>query len=269
MTHVDPTPNGEIALYEGPDGMVRLDGWLEREMIWLTEKHMAELFDTSTDNGGALNWPCRSSRVWPRSAERGRTFGSERTRVATPAGRAALRVAMIRSHRPIPAATEDRTQVANPCRRCNSSGRLRSAMVAMHGMRRGVSSIGPIPSGEIALYEAPDGQVRLNVRVEQDAVWLTQAQMAELFGRERSVITRHVNNVFGEGELTKESNVQKLHVASSDKPVVAYRDHVLLGYTLNERDSRENGLFEMEQAVGLLSRTFDHHALITDEGRSR
>ncbi len=76
-----------------------------------------------------------------------------------------------------------------------------------------MSSIGPVPSGEIVLYEAPDGQVRLDVRLERETVWLTQAQMAELFGRERPVITRHVNNVFGEGELAKESNVQNLHIA--------------------------------------------------------
>ena len=84
-----------------------------------------------------------------------------------------------------------------------------------------MSSIGSVPSGEIALYEAPDGQIRLDVRLERETVWLSQAQMAELFGRERSVITRHVNNVFGEGELTKESNVHNLHIPSSDKPVAA------------------------------------------------
>lgn len=159
-----------------------------------------------------------------------------------------------------------------------------------------MSSIGSVPSGEIALYEAPDGQIRLDVRLERETVWLSQAQMAELFGRERSVITRHVNNVFGEGELTKESNVQKLHIASSDKPVVAYsldviisvgyrvnskrgtqfriwatrtlRDHVLQGYSLNERRLREKGLGEIEQAVALLARTLDHQGLVTDEGRA-
>jgi prophage maintenance system killer protein len=159
-----------------------------------------------------------------------------------------------------------------------------------------VSHVHSMSRGEIALYEAPDGQVHLAVRVEEDTVWLTQAQMAELFGRERSVITRHVHNVFGEGELKKESNVQNLHIASSDKPVVAYsldviisvgyrvksqrgtqfriwatrtlRDHVLQGYSLNERRLREKGLDEIEQAVALLARTLDHHALVTDEGRA-
>jgi hypothetical protein len=76
--------------------------------------------------------------------------------------------------------------------------------------------------GEIVLYRAADGGPALDVRLERDTVWLTQAQMAELFGRERSVLTKHVNNVFKEGELDKESNVQILHIAGSDKPVSLY-----------------------------------------------
>jgi len=59
--------------------------------------------------------------------------------------------------------------------------------------------------GEVVLYEAPDGQIRLDVRLEQDTVWLTQAQMAELFGRERSVITKHIGGVFRERELEAKS----------------------------------------------------------------
>lgn len=55
--------------------------------------------------------------------------------------------------------------------------------------------------GEVVLYEAPDGGVQLDVRLDRDTVWLTQAQMAELFGRERSVIAKHVQGVFREGEL--------------------------------------------------------------------
>jgi len=57
------------------------------------------------------------------------------------------------------------------------------------------------PGGEVIVYEAPGGEVRVDVRLERDTVWLTQAQMAELFGRERSVVTKHVRNAFREGEL--------------------------------------------------------------------
>jgi prophage maintenance system killer protein len=153
-----------------------------------------------------------------------------------------------------------------------------------------------LPHGEVVVYEAPDGAVRVDVRLGRDTVWLNQVQMAELFGRERSVVTKHVRNVFKEGELAEESNVHFLHVAGSDKPVGFYsldvvisvgyrvkslrgtqfriwatntlREHLLRGYTLHERRLRERGLGEIEQAVGLLSRTLTAHGLVTDEGRA-
>jgi len=152
-----------------------------------------------------------------------------------------------------------------------------------------------IPRGEIVVYEAPDGEVRVEVRVERETVWLTQQQMAELFGRERSVVTKHIRNVFKEGELDEGSNVHFLHVAGSDKPVGSYsldvvisvgyrvkslrgtqfriwatrtlREHLLRGYTLHKRRLAERGLGEIEQAVGLLARTLTTHALVTGEGR--
>ena len=68
------------------------------------------------------------------------------------------------------------------------------------------------PGGEIVLFEAPDGQICLDVQLVRDTVWLSQAQMAELFGRERSVITKHINNVFREGELDRDSAVSYTHL---------------------------------------------------------
>ena len=62
---------------------------------------------------------------------------------------------------------------------------------------------------QVILFQAADGQVTLDVRLEADTVWLSQAQMAELFGRERSVITRHVGNVFREGGLEADSTCAK------------------------------------------------------------
>ena len=82
--------------------------------------------------------------------------------------------------------------------------------------------------GEIILYQTPDGTTKLDVKVEQDNVWLTQAQMADLFQKDRTVITRHINNVFKEGELEKESNVHFLHFANSDKPVAVYSLDVII-----------------------------------------
>ena len=159
-----------------------------------------------------------------------------------------------------------------------------------------MSGNGAESRGEVVVYEDPEGAVRVDVRLERETVWLTQQQMAELFGRDQSVISRHVRNVFSEGELPEEGNMQKVHVASSDKPVTLYdlnviisvgyrvksqrgtqfriwatstlREHLLRGYTLHERRLRERGLGEIEQAVGLLARTLTTHALVTDEGRA-
>jgi hypothetical protein len=91
--------------------------------------------------------------------------------------------------------------------------------------------------GEVLLYEEPGGQVRMEVRLERETVWLSQAQMAELFGRERSVITKHINKVFADGELGKESNVQNMHIASSDKPVALYSLDVIIsvGYRVKSK----------------------------------
>ena len=75
-----------------------------------------------------------------------------------------------------------------------------------------------VETGEIVVYQ-PDEITRLEVRVEGETVWLTQLQMAELFGRDRTVITKHIRNIFTEQELDEESNVQILHFANSDKPV--------------------------------------------------
>ena len=57
--------------------------------------------------------------------------------------------------------------------------------------------------GEIVLYQ-PEGEVRLEVRVENETVWLTQAQMADLFQKDRTVIGRHIKNIYKEGELAKD-----------------------------------------------------------------
>ena len=57
---------------------------------------------------------------------------------------------------------------------------------------------------KIIIYQTEDGQTQIDVRLEKETVWLTQAQMAELFQKDRTVITRHINNVFNEGELNRE-----------------------------------------------------------------
>lgn len=153
--------------------------------------------------------------------------------------------------------------------------------------------------GEVVVYEAPDGSVRVDVRVERETVWLSLAQTAKLFDRDKSVISRHLRNVSASGELERAAAVAKSATTAADGKTyqveyfnldaiisVGYRvnskrgtqfriwatrtlrEHMLRGYTLNERRLRERGLGEIEQAVGLLARTLMNNALVTDEGRA-
>ena len=80
---------------------------------------------------------------------------------------------------------------------------------------------------EIVVYQ-PDATTRLDVRLENETVWLTQGQMTDLFQRDRTVITRHINNVFAEGELEEKSNVHFLHIPFSDKPIKVYSLNVII-----------------------------------------
>ena len=65
-------------------------------------------------------------------------------------------------------------------------------------------------NGDILIYQSEDGLTHIDVRMEQETVWLTQQQMAELFQKDQSVIARHISNIFNDGELEK-SNMQFLH----------------------------------------------------------
>lgn len=81
---------------------------------------------------------------------------------------------------------------------------------------------------EIIIYSSEDGLIKIQTRLENETVWLTQAQMATLFGKDRTVITKHITNIFKENELDKKSNVQNLHIANSDKPTKLYNLDVII-----------------------------------------
>lgn len=83
-------------------------------------------------------------------------------------------------------------------------------------------------NSQLILYQTEDGQTQIQVIMQDETVWLTQKEMADLFQRDQSVISRHVNNVFKEGELDEESNMQKMHIANSDKPVASYNLDVII-----------------------------------------
>ncbi|MCR4738502.1 MAG: virulence RhuM family protein [Bacteroidales bacterium] len=82
-------------------------------------------------------------------------------------------------------------------------------------------------TGEIILYQ-PDNSIRLEMRMENVTVWLTQAQMAMLFQRSISDISRHIRKIFTEGELDEKSNLHFLQIANSDKPVAFFSLDVII-----------------------------------------
>ncbi|WP_114649916.1 virulence protein RhuM/Fic/DOC family protein [Pseudothauera hydrothermalis] len=149
--------------------------------------------------------------------------------------------------------------------------------------------------GHIVIYEG--GEARVEVRLERDSVWLTQEQMALLFGRERSVITKHIRNVFAEGELEREAVCAKFaHTAADGKTYqvesynldviisVGYRvkslqgtrfrqwatrvlrEHLTRGYSL-DRQRFERNAAELEAALQLIRKAAASDALTADQGR--
>ena len=158
---------------------------------------------------------------------------------------------------------------------------------------------------KIIIYQTEDGQTQIDVRMENETVWLTQAQMAELFQKDRTVITRHINNVFKEGELEKEQVCAKFahttqHGSMAGKTQmqetvlynldviisVGYRvkskrgtafriwarkvlkDYLIKGYAVNERIRKEQ-IGELRQLVGMLGRTIQGQPLLsTDESNA-
>ncbi|TAK51876.1 MAG: Fic/DOC family protein [Gammaproteobacteria bacterium] len=153
------------------------------------------------------------------------------------------------------------------------------------------------PGGEIVVYEAPGGEIRVDVRLERETVWLSQEQIAELFGRERSVVTKHIRNVFKEGELDPGAVCAKFaHTAADGRTYqvdhfnldviisVGYRvksrrgtqfriwatrtlrEHLVKGYTLDRQRFAQNAA-ELEAALALVRKAAAGEALTTDQGR--
>ena len=84
-------------------------------------------------------------------------------------------------------------------------------------------------NNQIIIYSTKKGGVDVEVQVKNESIWLTQKQIAEIFGKERSVITKHINKIFSDNEVSRKSNVQKMHFAHSAKPVEMYSLDVILG----------------------------------------
>ena len=147
-------------------------------------------------------------------------------------------------------------------------------------------------SQNIVIYTDEDGNIKLDVSISDNTVWLRQNQMEELFGRERSNITKHIGNVFKEGELDEKSNVQNLHIANSDKPVkfysldviisVGYRvkskrgtqfriwankvlkDYLIKGYAVNQKRLDNKSLHELTATIELVRKSIEAKELGSD-----
>ncbi len=152
-------------------------------------------------------------------------------------------------------------------------------------------------NNKIVIYQTEDGHTQIDVRLENETVWLTQAQMADLFQKDQSVIARHISNVFKEGELDDKSNMHFLHntiykyrptrIYSLDVIIsVGYRvksqrgtafriwarnvlkEYLIKGYAINEQ-LRHEQLSELRQLVGMLGRTIQSQPLLsTDESQA-
>lgn len=81
----------------------------------------------------------------------------------------------------------------------------------------------------VVVYQAKSGAIELRGDFSRETVWATQAQIVGLFGVDQSVVSRHIRNIFKDGEVQEKSNMQKMHIANSDKPVALYSLDVILG----------------------------------------
>ncbi|WP_372877495.1 RhuM family protein [Spongiibacter marinus] len=150
---------------------------------------------------------------------------------------------------------------------------------------------------QIEIYQSEDGQTQIEVHLEADTVWLNRQQLAELFGRDIKTIGKHINNVFREGELPKDSVVANFATTAADGKTyqvdhynldviisVGYRvksqqgtrfriwatqrlkEHLVRGYTLNQARFERNAA-ELEQALLLVQRTAKSPELTGEAGR--
>src|SRR3989338_9271482 len=151
---------------------------------------------------------------------------------------------------------------------------------------------------EIVIYKAKDGHVELNVSLSEETVWLSLNQISELFGRDKSVISRHLSNIFKNNELDKHSVVANFATTAADgktyqvdyynldaiisigyrvnsKEGVQFRkwasnvlkEHLVRGYTTNEKRLNQQGIHELRQTIELLQKTLINHDLVDDLGR--
>lgn len=150
---------------------------------------------------------------------------------------------------------------------------------------------------KIAIYKAKDGHIELKVNLSEETLWLSQQQMADLFGTKRQAITKHLKNIFNSNELDASSVSSKMeHTATDGKKyqilfynldaiiAVGYRinsnqatqfriwatqvlkEHLIQGYSINEKRLAERGVKELQQSIALLEKTLTRNNLVNDIG---
>lgn len=124
-----------------------------------------------------------------------------------------------------------------------------------------------IGKSNMIIYTTEDGISKIETIFDGDTVWLSKAQMAELFQRDRSVISKHIKNIFEEGELSREGNVQILHIANSDKPVEFYNLDVIIsvGYRVKSKRGTQFRIW----ATGILKEYMRKGFALDDERNRR
>ena len=118
-------------------------------------------------------------------------------------------------------------------------------------------------NSQLLIYQTEDGKIKIETQFEDESVWLTQSQISELFQKERSVITKHIGNIFRELELLEESNVQKMHIANSDKPVSFYNLDVIISVGYRVKSPR--GVHFRKWATALIKTYLIKGFAINDE----
>ena len=113
------------------------------------------------------------------------------------------------------------------------------------------------------IYTTADGLAKIETKFDGDTVWLSKAQMAQLFERDRSVISKHIKNVFEEGELSPKGNVQIMHIANSDKPVEFYNLDVII--SVGYRVKSQRGVQFRIWATGILKEYMKKGFALDDE----
>ena len=81
-------------------------------------------------------------------------------------------------------------------------------------------------NSEILIYQNQNGNIKIDVRLQEETVWLTQSQMGQLFGKDKRTISEHISNIFNEDELEKSSTVRKFRTLATDRHNVKFFDSI-------------------------------------------